>query len=53
MDVSLNQWLKRVPSEMLKAHLTIDKATAVKIPEAAWVLGGAFQDQRCSGPTSP
>jgi oxalate decarboxylase len=32
MDVSLNQWLRRVPSEMLKAHLNIDKATARKIP---------------------
>jgi oxalate decarboxylase len=31
-DVSLNQWLRRVPSEMLKAHLNIDKATAAKIP---------------------
>jgi oxalate decarboxylase len=32
MDVSLNQWLRRVPSEMLKSHLNIDKATAMKIP---------------------
>src|ERR1700761_6343269 len=32
MDVALNQWLRRVPSEMLKAHLNIDKATALKIP---------------------
>src|SRR6202046_4469943 len=32
MDVSLNQWLRRVPSEMLKAHLNIDKATAMTIP---------------------
>ena len=32
MDVSLNQWLRRVPSQMLKAHLNIDKATAAKIP---------------------
>jgi oxalate decarboxylase len=32
VDVSLNQWLRRVPSEMLKAHLNIDKATATKIP---------------------
>jgi oxalate decarboxylase len=31
-DVSLNQWLRRVPSEMLKAHLNIDKAEAMKIP---------------------
>ena len=31
-DVSLNQWLRRLPSEMLKAQLNIDKATAMKIP---------------------
>jgi oxalate decarboxylase len=28
----LNQWLRRVPSEMLRAHLNIDKQTALKIP---------------------
>lgn len=32
LDVSLNQWLRRVPSEMLKAHLNIDKQMAAKIP---------------------
>jgi oxalate decarboxylase len=32
MDVSVNQWLRRVPSEMLKAHLNIDKEMAAKIP---------------------
>jgi oxalate decarboxylase len=32
MDVSLNQWLRRVPSEMLKAHLNIGKETAMNIP---------------------
>ena len=32
MDVSLNQWLRRVPSAMLKAHLNIDKTMAMKIP---------------------
>ena len=32
VDVSLNQWLRRVPSEMLKAHLNIDKQLASKIP---------------------
>jgi oxalate decarboxylase len=32
MDVSFNQWLRRVPSEMLKAHLNIDKQMAAKIP---------------------
>ena len=31
-DVSLNQWLRRVPSEMLKAHLNIGKEMALKIP---------------------
>jgi oxalate decarboxylase len=31
-DISLNQWLRRVPSEMLKAHLNIDKEMAMKIP---------------------
>lgn len=31
MDVSLNQWLRRVPSQMLKEHLNIDEATAMKI----------------------
>ncbi len=32
LDVSLNQWLRRVPSEMLKAHLNIDREMALKIP---------------------
>lgn len=32
VDVSLNQWLRKVPSEMLKAHLNIDKELAAKIP---------------------
>jgi oxalate decarboxylase len=32
IDVSLNQWLRRVPSEMLKAHLNIGKEEAAKIP---------------------
>lgn len=38
MDVSLNQWLRRVPSEMLKAHLNIDKETTLKIPAENWRL---------------
>ena len=38
MDVSLNQWLRRVPSEMLKAHLNIDKAAAMKIPAEKLVV---------------
>jgi oxalate decarboxylase len=32
MDVSLNQWLRRVPSEMLQAHLGITKEQAQTIP---------------------
>ncbi len=32
-DVSLNQWLRRVPAEMVQAHLGFDKATLAKIPE--------------------
>jgi FixJ family two-component response regulator len=37
-DVSLNQWLRRVPSEMLKAHLNIDKEMALKIPAEKLVV---------------
>jgi oxalate decarboxylase len=37
-DVSLNQWLRRVPSEMLKAHLNIDKEMAMKIPAEKLVV---------------
>jgi len=32
LDISLNQWLRRVPSEMLKAHLGIDRNLAKTIP---------------------
>jgi oxalate decarboxylase len=37
-DVSLNQWLRRVPSEMLKAHLNIDKEMAMKIPAEKLII---------------
>jgi oxalate decarboxylase len=37
-DISLNQWLRRVPSEMLKAHLNIDKEMAMKIPAEKLVV---------------
>jgi oxalate decarboxylase len=37
-DVSLNQWLRRVPSGMLKAHLNIDKEMASKIPAEKLVV---------------
>ena len=33
MDVSLNQWLRRVPSEMLRAHLNITREEAQTIPD--------------------
>lgn len=33
LDVSLNEWLRRMPSEMLKAHLGIDKEMAARIPD--------------------
>jgi oxalate decarboxylase len=32
MDVSLNQWIRRLPTEMIKAHLNIDKAEIQQIP---------------------
>jgi oxalate decarboxylase len=32
VDVSLNQWLRRVPSEMLQAHLNITREQAQMIP---------------------
>ncbi len=32
-DVSLNQWLRRVPAEMVQAHLGFDKASLAKIPD--------------------
>ena len=32
-DVSLNQWLRRVPAEMVRAHLGFDKASLAKIPD--------------------
>jgi oxalate decarboxylase len=37
-DISLNQWLRHVPSEMLKAHLNIDKEIAMKIPAEKLVV---------------
>ncbi len=38
LDVSLNQWLRRVPSEMLQAHLGIDEAMARTIPAEKLVV---------------
>jgi oxalate decarboxylase len=31
-DVSLNQWLRRLPAQMVQAHLGFDSATLAKIP---------------------
>ncbi len=31
-DVSLNQWLRRVPPQMVQAHLGFDQASLAKIP---------------------
>lgn len=32
-DVSVNQWLRRLPAQMVKAHLGFDKATLARIPD--------------------
>jgi oxalate decarboxylase len=32
-DVSLNQWLRRLPAQMVQAHLGFDKASLAKIPD--------------------
>jgi oxalate decarboxylase len=32
MDVSLNNWIRRMPPEMATAHLKLDAATLKKIP---------------------
>jgi oxalate decarboxylase len=31
-DVSLNQWLRRTPAEIVQAHLDFDKASLEQIP---------------------
>jgi oxalate decarboxylase len=39
-DVSLNNWIRRLPSQMVQAHLNLDAATIRKIPaEKQEVLG--------------
>jgi oxalate decarboxylase len=37
-DVSLNQWLRRLPAQMVQAHLGFDKATLAKIPDGKLVI---------------
>ena len=32
LDVSLNQWIRRLPPEMVKSHLGLDKNTVKSIP---------------------
>ena len=40
LDVSLNNWLRRLPTEMVKAHLGFSDADIAKIPaEKLGVLG--------------
>jgi len=37
-DVSLNNWLRRLPSQMVVAHLGLDKASLAKIPSEKEIL---------------
>ncbi len=32
MDFSMNNWIRRLPAEMVTSHLNIDEATIRKIP---------------------
>jgi oxalate decarboxylase len=38
MDISLNNWIRRLPPEMVTAHLNIDEATIRKIPQEKRVV---------------
>jgi len=41
MDVSLNNWLRRVPQEAVSAHLNLDSEQIAKIPsEKELIIGG-------------
>jgi oxalate decarboxylase len=37
-DVSLNQWLRRLPAQMVQAHLGFDKASLAKIPNEKLIV---------------
>jgi oxalate decarboxylase len=37
-DVSLNQWLRRLPAQMVEAHLGFDKASVAKIPDEKLIV---------------
>src|SRR5580700_8652558 len=38
MDVSLNQWLRRLPAQMVQAHLGFDQASLAKIPDEKLIV---------------
>ena len=41
VDISLNNWIRRLPPEMALAHLNLDEATLKKIPsEKQAVIAG-------------
>src|SRR3984893_15310536 len=37
-DVSLNQWLRRLPAQMVQAHLGFDKTSLAKIPDEKLIV---------------
>jgi oxalate decarboxylase len=37
-DVSLNQWLRRLPAHMVQEHLGFDKASLAKIPDEKLII---------------
>jgi oxalate decarboxylase len=37
-DVSLNQWLRRLPAAMVQAHLGLDEASLAKIPDQKLIV---------------
>jgi oxalate decarboxylase len=37
-DVSLNQWMRRLPAQMVQAHLGLDQASLAKIPDEKLVI---------------
>jgi oxalate decarboxylase len=37
-DVSLNQWLRRLPPQMVQAHLGFDQVSLAKIPDEKLIV---------------
>ncbi|HZC34613.1 MAG TPA: cupin domain-containing protein [Chthoniobacterales bacterium] len=37
-DISLNQWLRRLPAQMVQAHLGFDEATLARIPDEKLII---------------